>query len=219
VKLLLPDSVLGPETFADFEPGPPGRAGDLLVHLGGAVSSREYAARRESRPDALLDLLAAAGHPCAALLLSYPPGLPGRPEAAAEPFLRHFRDELLPRLPAEPEHFAVLGYSLGAALGVLLARSEGQRLARLATVGAVGAAEALILGAPPLGPLTCAVRVAWNAEDPCSPHSLRFVAALEAAGIPLDVQTGAGGHAFPQYVASGLLPAALAFAAEGLRPA
>lgn len=219
MKLFLPDSILGPETFADFEPGPPGNAGGLLVFLGGAISAREYTARRETRPDALLALLAGAERPCASLLLSYPPELPGRPEDAAQPFLRHFRAELLPRLPAPPSLLAVLGYSLGASLAVLLARAECPRVVLLATVGAVGPAEALTLRAPALGPLACPVRVAWHAEDPCAPHSVRFVAALEAAGVSHDVARGEGGHAFREYVESGLLPAAISFAAESLRPA
>lgn len=122
---------------------------------------------------------------------------------------RHFREELLPRLPAPPERLSVVGYSLGAALAVLLARAEGPRVVDLATVGAVGAAEALAHAGPGLGPLPCPVLVAWNAGDPCAPHSERFVGALEAAGVAHDVACGEGGHAFREYVGSGLMAQAM----------
>jgi len=73
LKLLLPDSPLGPETFADLHVPPGAAAADLLVYLGGAVSSREYAARRASPPDDVLALLAGSPRPVPALVLSYPP--------------------------------------------------------------------------------------------------------------------------------------------------
>ena len=209
MKLFLPDSRLGPETFADLHDPPGAAAAEVLVYLGGAVSSREYASRRESPPDEVLALLAASPRPRRALVLSYPPALPGRPEAAAEAFLGLFREELLPRLPAPPERLSVVGYSLGAALAVLLARAEGPRVVDLATVGAVGAAEALAHAGPGLGPLPCPVLVAWNAGDPCAPHSERFVGALEAAGVAHDVACGEGGHAFREYVGSGLMAQAM----------
>jgi pimeloyl-ACP methyl ester carboxylesterase len=210
LKLLLPESRLGEGTFADLHV-PPGAAADLLVYLGGAVSSREYASRRESPPDDVLALLAGLPLQVPALVLSYPPVLPGRPEAAAEPFLEHFRKELLPRLPAPPERLSIVGYSLGAALAVLLARAEAARVVALATVGAVGAAEALAYPGPELGPLSCPVLVAWNTGDPCAPHSERFVNALEAAGVAHDVALGEGGHGFGEYVASGILGRAADF--------
>ncbi len=162
MKLLLPGASLGAETFADLHIPAGAEAADLLIYLGGAVSSREYASRRESPPDDVLALLAGAPRPVPALVLSYPPALPGRPEAAAEPFLGLFREELLPRLPAPPERLSVVGYSLGAALAVLLARAEGARVVALATVGAVGAAEALAHAGPELGSLASPVLVSWN---------------------------------------------------------
>jgi pimeloyl-ACP methyl ester carboxylesterase len=216
MKIPLPDSILGPNTFADFEAAPGSSGADLLVYVGGAVSPSEYHARRESSPTALLTLLRPDGARHSALALSYSPSLPGRPEAAWKAFLDHFHHEVLPALPIRPDRLAVIGFSLGAALAVLLARADGPRVVRLATVGAVGAAEAFLLEVPLLGPLNCSVRVAWNTEDPCSPHSLRFAGALEAAGVRHDVDTTPGGHAFPDYVANGRLPAAVAFAAEGL---
>lgn len=216
MKIPLPDSILGPNTFADFEAAPGSSGADLLVYVGGAVSPSEYFARRESSPTALLTLLRPDGARHSALALSYSPSLPGRPEDAREAFLDHFHHEVLPALPIRPDRLAVIGFSLGAPLAVLLARADGPRVVRLATVGAVGAAEALSLESAPLGPLSCPVRVAWGTEDPCLPHSLRFVEALEVAGVRHDVDTTPGGHAFPDYVANGRLPAAAAFAAEGL---
>ena len=216
MKIPLPDSILGPNTFADFEAAPGSSGADLLVYVGGAVSPSEYLARRESSPSALLNLLRPDEARHWALALPYSPALPGRPEDALKAFLDHVLHEVLPALPIRPDRMAVIGYSLGAALAVLLARADGPRVVRLATVGAVGAAEAFLLEVPLLGPLNCPVRVAWNTEDPCSPHSLRFAGALEAAGVRHDVDTTPGGHAFPDYVANGRLPAAVAFAAEGL---
>lgn len=216
MKIPLPDSILGPNTFADFEAAPGSSGADLLVYVGGAVSPSEYLARRESSPTALLTLLRPDGARHSALALSYSPSLPGRPEDAREAFLDHFHHEVLPALPIRPDRLAVIGFSLGAPLAVLLARADGPRVVRLATVGAVGAAEALSLESAPLGPLSCPVRVAWGTEDPCLPHSLRFVEALEVAGLRYDADTSPGGHAFPDYVANGLLPAAVAFAAQGL---
>jgi pimeloyl-ACP methyl ester carboxylesterase len=205
LKLLLSESRLGPETFADLHVPPGADPGSLLVYLGGAVSSREYSSRRESPPDDVLAVLAGQQRPFPVLALSYPPALPGRPEAASAAFLGHFREELLPRLPVPPERLSVVGYSLGAALAVLLARAEGARVVALATVGAVGAAEALAHPGPGLGPLSCPVLVAWNSGDPCAPHSERFAGALEAAGVGHDVARGEGGHGFREYVANGLL--------------
>lgn len=209
MKILIPESRLGPDTFADLHVPPDADPGNLLVYLGGAVSSREYSSRRGSPPDDVLAALAAPQRTSPVLVLSYPPALPGRPEAAAEAFLGHFREELLPRLPAAPERLCVVGYSLGAALAVLLARAEGARVVSLATVGAVGAVEALVHPGRALGPLSCPVLVAWNTGDPCAPHSERFAAALEAAGVALGVARGEGGHAFREYVESGLVGAAL----------
>ena len=211
LKLLIPESRLGSETFADLHVPPEADPGAILVYLGGAVSSREYSSRRESPPDDVLAALAAPQRPSPVLVLSYPPALPGRPEAAAEAFLWHFREELLPRLPAPPERLSVVGFSLGAALAVLLARAEGARVVALATVGAVGAAEALAHPGPEFGPLSRPVLVAWNTGDPCAPHSERFVKALEAAGVAHDVTSGKGGHGFGAYVGSGLMSAAAAF--------
>ncbi|MHB8796988.1 MAG: dienelactone hydrolase family protein [Thermoanaerobaculia bacterium] len=220
MKLLLPSSRLGPETFADLHVPPEADPGTLLVYLGGAVSSREYSSRRKSPPVDVLALLAGFSRPIPALVLSYPPALPGRPEAAAEAFLRHFREEVLPGLPVAPDRLSVVGYSLGAALVVLLARAEGARVVALATVGAVGAAEALAHPGPELGPLSCPVLVAWNTGDPCAPHSEGFVKALEAAGVVHEITRGEGGHGFGEYVGSGLMGAAAAFAwkASDLKP-
>ena len=129
MKILLPDSRLGPETFADLHVPPGADPSDLLDYLGGAVSSREYAARRDSPPDDVLSLLA--------------------------------------------------------------------------TVGAVGAAEALAPWRARPRPLSCPVLVAWNAGDPCAAHSERFAAALEAAGFGHDVARGEGGHSFREYRTAG----------------
>jgi dienelactone hydrolase len=216
VKIPLPGSSLGPNTFADFDAALEASGADLLVYVGGAVSPSEYFARRESSPTALLTLLRPDGARHSALALSYSPSLPGRPEDAREAFLDHFLYEVLPALPIRPDRLAVIGFSLGAALALLLARANVRQVVRLATVGAVGAAEALSLESAPLGPLSCPVRVAWGTEDPCLPHSLRFLEALEAAGLRYDADTSPGGHAYPDYVANGLLPAAVAFAAHGL---
>lgn len=205
LKILIPESRLGPETFADLHVPPEGDPGTFLVYLGGAVSSREYSSRRGSPPDDVLAALAAPQRPSPILVLSYPPAIPGRPEAAAEAFLGHIRDELLTRLSPSPDRLSVVGYSLGAALAVLLGRAEGARVVALATVGAVGAAEALAHPGPGLGPLSCPVLVAWNTGDPCAPHSERFAVALEAAGVAHDLARGEGGHGFREYVASGLL--------------
>ncbi len=216
MKIQLPDSILGPTTFADFEAAFGSSGADLLVYVGGAVSPSEYLARRESSPSALLSLLRPDEAHHSALALPYSPTIPGRPEDAWKAFLDHVLYEVLPALPIRPDRLAVIGFSLGAALAVLLARANVRRVVRLATVGAVGAAEALSLESAPLGPLSCPVRVAWGTEDPCLPHSLRFVEALEVAGLRYDADTSPGGHAFPDYVANGLLPAAVAFAAQGL---
>lgn len=216
MKLLLPDSRLGPETFADLHLPQGAGSSALLVYIGGAVSSRVYAARRASPPDDVLTLLAGFPRPCRALVLSYAPALPGRPAAAAEAFLGHFRDELLPRLPVSADRLSVVEFSLGAALAVLLARAAGARVVALSTVGAVGAAEALAHVDRALGPLSCPVFVAWNADDPCGPHSVRFAGALGAAGVAHETVNGAGGHAFSEYVESGLMGSAVEFAVGGL---
>lgn len=150
------------------------------------------------------------------LVLPYSPALPGRPEDAAELLVGHFHDELLPALPLRPERMAILGSSLGAASAVLLARAVGGRVGRLATLGAVGAAEALALERPCLVSLSGMARVAWNTGDPCAPHSARFVAGLEETGVRHEVETGPGGHSWQDYLTNGLLPAAVAFAARGL---
>ncbi len=178
VKILLPNSPLGPDTFADYEAAHGAPPKDLIVYRGCAISSSEYASRRSTPPTAALAFMAGARGPFSALVLSYPPALPGRPEAAAEAFLGLFLRDVLPALPVRPERIAVLGFSLGAALAVLLARAEPSLGVRLATVGAVGAAEAMLHQAPFLGPLSCPVHVARNNDDPCSAHSERLVREL-----------------------------------------
>jgi len=219
VKIQLPGSILGPSTFADFDAAPEPSGVDLLVYVGGAISPSEYLARRETSTSALLTPLRPDGTRHSALVLPCSPALPGRPEDAWEVFLDHFHHEVLPALPLRPERMAVIGFSLGAALAVLLARAEGARVVALAAVGAVGAAEALADPGPELGPLACPVLLAWNTGDPCAPHSERFVAALEAAGVAHDVTRGEGGHGFRDYVGNGRMSSAAAFGAKNLTPA
>lgn len=76
-------------------------------------------------PDVFADLLDCDVSPPDGLLLIFGGAVSSREEDASAPFLRLIRGELLPRLPTPPERLAVVGYSLGAALAVLLARASG----------------------------------------------------------------------------------------------
>lgn len=79
MKIHIPESRLGPETFADLHVPPDADPGDLFVYLGGAVSSREYSSRPGSPPDDVLAALAAPQRTSPGLGPVLPPRPPWAP--------------------------------------------------------------------------------------------------------------------------------------------
>lgn len=218
MKLTFPGSVLGPLTFADLEVGGGSGDGSLLVYVGGAVSERAYAARRETAPARVLALVDSLQLGVSTLVISAPPALSGRPDEAAAPLARYVLDELLPALPFRPGSAGLVGFSLGGSLAVLMARFLPIPVRALSIVAGVGLTEALAIRGLPVGVLPCPVHVACNADDPCLPHALAFRRALLAAGTPVAVTTGPGGHGFDDYERNGLLREAFRFTARRLEP-
>lgn len=213
MKLLFPGSVLGPRTFADVVRAGEGEGNGLLVYVGGAVSEREYSTRRETAPTRIESLVESSGVPVPVLVISAPPALSGRPDAATAPFTRHVLGELLPALPFRPREIGLVGFSLGGSLAVLMTRFLPIPVRALSVVGGVGLAEALAAPGLPADALPCPVHVACNVDDPCLPHALAFQRVLLDAGTLVAVTTGPGGHAFEDYERNGLLREALRFAA------
>lgn len=217
MKLLLSDSILGPATFVDYLAGERAPADGLIVYVGGAVSTKEHAARRQEEPKELQLLLRAAGCGFPAVIVPNSPSVTGSLAECADHFRRHMISEVLPAIASPIGCLGVVGYSHGAFLAALFAATTPIPVAAMAFVGGVGMAEGLADLPFGLGALSSPIQIATNLQDPCRPHSTRLDERLAAAGRPALFVLGSGGHEFRAYVDNGLLPGAVRFVVTRLR--
>lgn len=217
MKLLLPDSILGPATFVDYQADQRPPADGLIVYVGGAISTKDYAARRVEEPTEVLRMLRAAGCGFPAVVVPNSPSVTGSLAECADVFRRHMTLEVLPAIASPIGCLGVVGHSHGAFLAALFAATTPIPVAAMAFVGGVGMAEGLADSPFGLGAVSSPIQVATNLQDPCRPHSSRLDEKLAGAGRPALVVLGSGGHEFRAYVDNGLLPGAVRFVATRLR--
>ena len=219
VKVLLPDSLLGRATFADFygfcisDPGP------LVLFVGGAVPEDDYEAGRRRYPEPVLlefeSARRAAARSARLLIVSPPPQLAGAAPFALSPFCRHLADELLPRVVGPSTPIACVGVGLGAFLAAGFA-ARTPTVVALATLGGAKLPQAL---ADPQPAPTLAVRCFANHEDPLRRYSDELYSLLWARGLDCGLSVRPGTRAFFDYLANGAVEEAFGFCLERLASA
>jgi hypothetical protein len=213
VRIQVPGSVLAPGLFADFYRFSRAAATPLACYWGGAISRREYEARRHRFPVRLVsewEAAAQGGWPPPDLLIVSMPSASSRSRVRLRAdVVTAFYDELLARSPnRHPRSIGYIGYSAGAWVATCLGLDIPASLA-VATVGGVGMAEALVgVSRPALARVRFSSSIHTN--DPVASETHVFQNALEARGIRLPIQVGSGGHDFDDYAASRLVRGAFA---------
>ncbi len=190
-KLLVAPSLLGHDAFADWfrwgdDDGP---AIPLVVWVGAPTRIAEYAARRRSRPAAVVAEFekAFALRPLPAVdLLVVPCPLPieERRDRALEDFRSHFLHELLPACPSShPERISFIGLSGGSRYAAWL-QFEFKASRGLVTLAGSGMAGALAASARKRT-RGCRFVSLSNPGHPMAAESARFGEALRAAEVDL----------------------------------
>ena len=222
-KIVIPQSRFGPNIFADYyhygeKEGP---EVPLMAYLGGALSRKEYEQRLNSQPEPVVKELEKAmgekqaGFSLDLLVIPCPVFNPEPSENLRKEILQFFVFDLLPQTSnPRPHALGYVGFSFGAYLGACLA-FDLPRSKALATLGGTGMATA-----------------AWdardtafegkkfmsfgNADDPLAMENYKFLHALVARGLDMEVELGVGGHEFQDYVKNGFVKRAFAFVLEAL---
>lgn len=219
-KLVVQSTPFGQAAYADLYFGSPGAP--AVLWLGGAVDELTYERRRSTAPDAIARELPGSstradratrpmvpfgkGVPTL-LVVSPPPRMRSLDRARARDFLTVL-EALLAEGRLEPETVGgIVGNSLGAHLGLLMAPSLAgvDRVATLAGVGMLEAVEIAGLGG--VREIACFSTY----DDPVRPQTLRFVDFLAEQRMPSLFVSRPGGHAFDDYVMAGAVREALAW--------
>jgi hypothetical protein len=196
--------------------GPATTPGPLLLYVGGALTEKQRAGRRETEPTPILEQfeIAHATSPVARLDLLIAPAPPTRsdPTAVLDEFEDHFHDELLPALGGPPPTaMAFIGYSFGAHLVTSLALGLEQARA-LVTIGGAGIAQAA-RAAGRVVPGRLSVVLFHNSGDELPPPATA-VGAFESRLKPWVMPARPGGHEFQAYARNGSVSEAFGLALD-----
>ncbi len=216
MKIVVSDSVVGLDAFADFYRYPVDRteAAPLVIWVGGAIPLETYERRRATEPVAILAEIEAArsrlaDSTCDLLLLSSPPTLQDV-ETRLDLFHHHLAFELFPLLPLpHPTALGLVGNSFGThlATGFACRRPDARALATLAGVGLW---DAVRESGGELSP-GLALRCYANEEDFAGVYAYELETELATRGRTLDLVERAGDHPFADYAENGSVRDAFQF--------
>lgn len=223
MKLVVPNSIVGLDAFADFYRYPEDRSepAPLLVWAGGAISRDSYEVRRNGDPKPVTDELERAHArlgkpPLDALILSTPPTLQEL-EGSVELFRRFLAFELFPELP--PPHspsLGLVGNSYGAHLLTGFACRRGDALA-LATIAGVGLWSAIAeCGGQPPPDLKIACYV--NDADFAGFFAYELQEELRSRQHEITLVERPGEHPYRDYVGNGSVSDAFEFVLRAICP-
>jgi pimeloyl-ACP methyl ester carboxylesterase len=202
-KIILKDSLLGHDAFADYYRFGDGSSAPLIFYIGGATNEEKYRERMSSTPDAVVHEFerahAEAGSPTVDLLITPSPVTgPERKDTILQDFYVYVLTELLPAMNgSKPNTIACMGFSFGAYLSTYLALNMPE-VRGLGIFGGVALLDAVSQSSH-ADHTDKRFYVAANFDDPTYGYSEEFVKLLADKGLKHDFFRRTGGHAFVDY--------------------
>lgn len=221
-KLILDDSILGPQIHADYYWSGEhlGSSDRLLLFIGGSIPEAKYRRRLNTSPDNLatvvFDQARGKGVDHSFLAFSTPPPGQHSPDKLPGAVLHHLLYELLPSTNRpRPKQLAFAGNAFGACLATHLACSLAPSRA-LVTFAGVGMTRAA-MESNQIALDHLQFMVFSNRDDETAEEDLRFSRFLKGRGRDFPLVKRPGGHAFNDDLNNGSVGAGVSFALDALK--
>jgi len=219
-KVMVPDSRFGINAFGDYyrfvkdEP----EEFPYIIYIGGVITRDDYEQRRNSEPLPIIKEFEAAFESCRLqgcdlLVMPCPVFREKEDEKLREAFKHFVVFDMMPLTDnPRPNSIGYVGFSFGAFLAACLT-FDLPRSKVLSCLGGTGMASAAWESAEH-GFEGKSFKCWGTADDPLVMENYKFLHALVAKNLDMDIELGPGGHKFNDYAKNGFVEKAFQFALD-----